>query len=98
MRAALALHIGRERAADLGTFVPPQPEPVQILDDRLAEFRTASHQVEVFNAKNQLASCGTGPLLSDPKRAGMTDVEISCRRRGQTPAISDFRAQIFNLK
>ncbi len=48
----LALHIRSKRPADIGPFIPFQPKPIQIFDDRITKFRTAPRFIQVFNAQN----------------------------------------------
>src|SRR5262245_7071682 len=70
------------------SFLPIQSEPSQILQHGRDELRSAPIQVEIFVAQDQHAAMCTSPFLSDPERAGVTQVQIARGRRGDSPAVT----------
>src|SRR5689334_10393109 len=65
--AALALRIRSKRAAYVRAFVPFETKPAQVFKHCLNKLRLASLKVEVFIAKDQLASGSAGAPVCDPE-------------------------------
>jgi hypothetical protein len=98
MTAPLALHIRRKGPPDIGAFIPSQPEPIQIFDNRVAKFWTATRLVQIFNPQNNLTTRLTRSLLRLPECARMTDVKVSGRRRRESSSVGNFKFQISDFK
>jgi len=87
MLAAFTLRVRRKWPAAIRSLGPRNSEPVQVLDHRVDEFRTASLPIEIFISQNECSSALGGALGGNPKRARVANVEKAGRRGGETPAI-----------
>ena len=90
MGYAFALVVWRVRSADIGTFIPAQSEPAQILEHRRDEHGPAARAVEVFIAQDECAARRFGALLGSPKRAGVAQVEVARGRWRKAAAIHGY--------
>src|SRR5690606_6790286 len=73
--APLALHVRSVRSADVGAFLPFEPEPAQVLEHLLGIPGLAAIRIEILVAKNERATGGAGALLSRPKGERMPQVQ-----------------------
>ena len=87
VRAALALPVGRDRAAEIRAFLPDQAEPVQIFDHRGGEVRLRPGLVKVLVAQHEHAAGRARALLRLPERPRMAEMQIPGGGRRQPPAI-----------
>src|SRR5581483_3331700 len=86
--APVALRVRVIRSAAIRTLAPVNAEPLEIFKHGGDKLRSAALRIEVFVAENQHAIMGFCALSSDPKGAGMTNVEKSGWRWRKTAAIS----------
>lgn len=86
-RAAFALIVGREGAADIGAFLPIEAKPAEVFEHGNEEFWFAAGAVEVFVAKNESAGVGAGTLLGDPEGSCVAEMQVAGRRRGDSAAV-----------
>ena len=80
-----ALRIGRERPANVRSFLPANAEPAQVFHHRPRKLQLGALRVKVFVAKYQRAAIGLRALECGPEGAGVPDVQQS-RRRGRQPS------------
>ncbi len=74
-------------------FVPAQPEPVQIFDDRLFKFRPAAIAIKIFETEKKDAVAGARTFLCVPKSERVAGVQVASGRRGEPTAIGNCRLQ-----
>src|SRR6266566_535887 len=86
-RTPLALNIRGKRSADIRSFIPVQPEPVQILDHRVGKFSAATIAIQIFDPQKQLATGFPCTFLRPPERHRVTDVQKTGRRWCDTAPI-----------
>src|SRR5271169_1211649 len=84
---ALALHIGTVVPAAIWAFGPADAEPLEVFDHRACELCSRALRIEIFVAENQGAPVVERTLVGDPESAGVSDVEKTGRRGGETTAI-----------
>ena len=84
---SLALQVGTKGSSNIGSFLPPQPEPAQVIDRGLEESWLTTRGVQVFDSQDQSSLIGAGSLLAFPKRFGVAQVQVAGRRRRQSAAI-----------
>jgi hypothetical protein len=77
MRFAVALEVGGELAADLGTLVPVESEPVQGVQDRAYALETAPLLIRVFDAQDELTPLIPGPQPAEQGRSGSANMQVS---------------------
>ena len=90
-RAPLHLAIRRERpvvgaAGAVGSLVPADPEPVQVLEDVLLERDRVPREVGVFEAKDERAAGPAGVQVVEQRRPRRPDVQRAGRARGDADA------------
>ena len=85
--AALTLSVRGKRAADIGAFLPCEPEPMQILEHRGGEFGFGARSVQVFVPKDENAAMSKRAFLGDPKGARVAEVQESSGRGGEPAAV-----------
>ena len=94
----MTLEVRRERSANVGSFIPAQAKPAQILDDGIVKLRPAPVVIQIFDAKNQFPTALPSALLRAPERHRMPDMQIAGRGRGDAAAIGNFRFQIVDFR
>ncbi len=87
-KASFTLVVGCEGAAAIGTFLPLEAEPAQVLEHGGDELRLASREVQVFVAQDQAASSGLCALLRDPECARVAEVQVAGRGRREAAAVA----------
>src|SRR3569623_2072676 len=88
-RCAPALLVGSIGAAHVGSLVPVDAEPAKVLEGSLGVLGAAAVAIEVLHAHNQRSTGLSRALPSPIKRAGMSQVKMPGRRRGESAAIGD---------
>ena len=83
---AIALAIGCVRAADIGTLVPIDAEPLEIVEKLVLEARLAARKIGVLDAQHHDAAGLTGKEPVEERSAGVADVQLSRRRRSEANA------------
>src|SRR6266404_2808138 len=81
MVKSLALIVGPERSAAVGTFLPAKPEPAQVVGHGVNELRFAAGAVEVFIAQHQGAAGLLCALLRRPEGSRVAEMKVA-RGRG----------------
>ena len=76
-RDPAALVVGCVRPAQIGTLVPGEPDPAQVLQHRRREVQAVARRVQVVVAQDEGAPGIAGPLLGDPERPGMAEMEVA---------------------
>ena len=71
----LTLRIGTKRSALVGTFVPDNAQPTQIVNHGLRKLGTGALWVQVFVAKNERPLLRYGAAVRRPKSAGVSQVQ-----------------------
>lgn len=75
MFAAFALRVRTNRSAAVGTFLPGDAQPVQVVDHGIDEFWTTALGIEIFVAENQRSTAFPCSLGGDPECPRVADVE-----------------------
>ena len=86
----LRLKIRRVRTADVGPFVPVEPEPPQALDDPRDHVPGRSLGVRVLDAQDERAAMAAREEPVEERRARAADVQITGRRRREANANHPF--------
>src|SRR5215471_8781576 len=83
---AIALAIGRERTADIGTLVPVDAEPLEVCEKLIFVASFTALEVGVFDAQDHRALhlAGEKPVIECS--AGVADVQLPGRRWRETDA------------
>src|SRR5579862_3530738 len=68
-------------------FLPTNSQPMQVVDHSADELGKATLRIKVFVAKNENAVLLASALGGDEKRARVPEMQVSGRRRRQSPAI-----------
>ena len=87
--STFALRVGTKGAAAVGTFRPGDSEPAQVFDHGLHKLGATALLIEVFVAENQRSAVLRASLGCNPERARVSEVEKTCGRWGDAPAIGD---------
>jgi hypothetical protein len=87
MPPPLTLHIRPKRPAAIRPLTPRNPQPPQILDHRVNEFRATSLRIQIFITQNQLPTILSRASRRNPKRPRMPQMQQPSRRRRQPPTI-----------
>mgnify|MGYP003694725645 CR=1 FL=1 len=74
---ALRLAVGPARAADVGPFVPVEPEPAQVLEDALLGLLRRTLGVGVLDAEDERAVVPAREQPVEERRARVADVELT---------------------
>ncbi len=74
---AIALAIGRVRAADVGTFVPVDAHPLHVFQKLGLEAGLAALDIGIFNAEDHRASSLPGDQPVEERGTGVADVQMS---------------------
>ena len=82
----LRLEIRRVRAADVGPFVPVEPQPAQAVDDAGDHLPRRSLGVGVLDAQHEGAAVPPREQPVEQRRARAADVKVAGRRRGEPDA------------
>ena len=82
-RAAFALRVGCGRSADIGTFVPIETKPAQILEDAGACARLHLRVVEIFHSKNEPTAAGAHGEPCEQEGTGIAEVQGTGRAGGE---------------
>jgi hypothetical protein len=90
----LALGVWRIRTAAIRTFIPLNPEPLQILEYCENVLRPAPLRIEILIPKNQGAARITRPFRRNQKSPRMAKVEQAGWRRRNPSAISGSHKRI----
>ena len=83
-RAALRLEVRRERAADLGPFVPVEAEPAEAVEDRRERRLDVALLIGVVDAQHELAAVAPREQPVEQRRAHAADVQ-EAGRAGREP-------------
>ncbi len=83
-RKPLRLVVGPVRAADLGPFVPIDPQPLQAVEDRRQGFLDVPLLVGIVDPQDELAAVPPGKEPAEQSRADPTNMEVA-RRAGSKP-------------
>ena len=81
-RRPIRLLVGLVRTAQIGTLVPVETEPGEILEDRVVEPFPHSGPIEVFHAHDERAFPGPDGQPCDQRRGRIAEVEVSGGARG----------------
>ena len=84
---SFALRIRGEGAAAIGSFLPFEAEPAEVVEHGGDKLRPATRAIEVFVSEDQGAVLGASPFLRGPKGAGVAKVEEAGRRRGEAAPV-----------
>jgi phosphoglycolate phosphatase len=76
------------------TFVPAQPEPFQVLEERGAKFCARALAIQILDPEEERPVIFPAALLRPPKSDGMPGMEKTGRRRREPAAIGNLRIQI----
>jgi hypothetical protein len=87
--APLTLAVRRERAPHVRAFIPAQTEPAQILDDRRRKLRATSSAINVFDARDELATSGSRLLLRPLEGHGVAEMMKIAGGRWRDAAATD---------
>ena len=74
------------RTADVGPFVPIEPEPAQAVDDAGDHLPRGALGIGVFDAQHERAAVPAGVEPVEQRRPGAADVEIAGRRGSEADA------------
>jgi hypothetical protein len=72
-----ALVVRRKWSAYVATFLPLKSQPAQVLDETTDEFGPGAARIEIFIAKDESPTEGSGSMISGPKRARVAQMEVS---------------------
>ena len=81
---ALALHIGTEITAHVGTFVPLHADALQRAVDHVDRAGNVAALIGVLNAQNELSAVCLGVQVRIERASEVSEVHISRRRRGKS--------------
>ena len=90
-RASLALVVRPPRPPHVRPLPPLKTEPFEILQHRRDKLQLKARGIQVFVAQDQAAAGGRGPLLGNPKRARVAQVQVTRRRRRQAAPVMGLR-------
>ena len=96
-RGALALAVGRVRAADVRPLVPRQAEPAQRLEDLSLARRVAALAVGVLDPEHELAAVLLRDRVVEQRDVGGADVRVTGRAR-RDPVSSRHRAWAHSVR
>src|SRR5690606_14818269 len=65
-------------------LLPKKPEPAHVHDHRFDELRSDARKIEIVVAQKVMSAGGLGALLGDPKRTGVSAVQVAGGRGGQS--------------
>jgi hypothetical protein len=85
-RQALGLVVGRVRPADLGPFVPVDPQPTETVEDRGQRIGQIPLRVGVVDPQDELAAMAAGEEPVEQRRAHPADVQVTGGRGGEANA------------
>ena len=85
-RQPLALAIGSVRAADLGSFVPHQVQPAQVVEHATLALGARAFEVGVLDPQDECAAMLTREQPVEVRGAGATDVQPTGGARGEADA------------
>ncbi len=91
MLSPFALRVRPNGSPAIRPLGPRNSQPAQVLDHRFHKLGTAPLRIQVFIPKNQLPAAFRGSLRRNPKRPRMAEVQQTCGRRRQPPAIGEKR-------
>jgi hypothetical protein len=66
-----------------------EPEPVEVLENTVDEFRAAAAGIEILDPQQEFPAAGSGERMAQRRRIGVTQMEPSGRRRGETCDLQD---------
>jgi hypothetical protein len=84
---ALTLRIGREGPAAIGSFLPGNAEPREVLYCSIGVLGPAALTIQVFVPENENSFSFTASLVCRPEGAGMPEVQAAGGRGGDAPSI-----------
>jgi hypothetical protein len=87
-RGTLALHVRSEGSTHIRALFPAQTEPAQILEHGGGKLRPTTFLVQIFAAQNKNAFLCSRPFLSEPKRPGVPEVQVTRGRWRQSSTIT----------
>ena len=61
-------------------FLPRQPEPGEVREDRRLVFRAAAGRVDVLDAQQEAPVCGAAGRVTGERRKGVAEVQFAVRR------------------
>lgn len=85
--ATFALRIWTDGSAAVGTFLPGDAEPVEIVDHGIDESGAAALRIQVLVAENESSASFGCSLRSRPERSRMAEMEKTGRRGCDASAI-----------
>jgi hypothetical protein len=83
---ALGLTVRPVVAPGVDAFVPLQPHPAQVVQDRLLGFAGRSLEIGVLDAQDEGALLAARQQPVEQCRPGVADVQMAGGRRGETDA------------
>ena len=92
----LGLKVRRVRSADVGSFVPIEPEPAQPVEDAGHHFPRGPAGIRVFDAQHERPAMTPGVEPIEERRAGAADVEVS--RGGWSKADAEHRGNCTGIR
>ena len=85
-RNAIRLAVRRERSARVGTLIPIQAQPFQIIHELRFKARLTAFDISIFNAQNHRATGFAGVEPVDQRRPRISDVQLTGGRGGKANA------------
>ena len=64
-------------------------EPAKVVEDSVHELRAATTGIEILDPKQEFPAAGSGQVMAQGRRIGMSQVEPSRRRGGETCDLQD---------
>ena len=83
-RIALALKIRAEITANMRTFVPVQPEPMQAVINRGRSFLGVARFIRILDAENKCPAVMAREEPVEKRRARAADMQVTSRRWSKT--------------
>ena len=82
----LRLSIRRVGPADVGPFVPLQPQPAEIIEHHLLRPARGARHIGIFDSDDELATMMAGEEPVEDRRARATDMQVAGGRRRESDA------------
>src|SRR6185437_5671302 len=79
-------------AGEIGTFIPVESQPAEVIEHCLLELRARAMRVQVFIAEHEFPGRGARPLVGHPEGARVSQVQVSGWRRRQAAAVRGHHA------
>ena len=75
-----------------------QTEPVQVLENSLAKFRSAAVAIEILYAQNERAVARAAAFLRAPESERVAGVQVTGRRRRKAAAIGNLQISVCPIR